>query len=298
MEMDQAQISKETWTVLSLLQWTTQYLSDNKIDSPRLTAELLLADVLQCDRIRLYTNHDLPLRAGELAEFKRLLKRRLAHEPLQYILGETEFMGLRFNVNKHVLIPRPETEILVEESLKILQEQTSERPRVLDIGTGSANIAISIARLHSGASIDAVDISKEALNVARENSNLNGTNDQISFHEINILDSNVRLPFDRYDLIVSNPPYISSQEFEQLQPEVRLFEPMTATTDGGDGITFYRAIAGRATNALAPEGAVAVEMAYDQHKAVTQIFSENGFAQIRTIPDYAGILRILIARKR
>jgi release factor glutamine methyltransferase len=296
--MDQAQISKETWTVLSLLQWTTQYLSDNEIDSPRLTAELLLANLLHCDRIRLYTNHDLPLRADELVEFKRLLKRRLTREPLQYIVGETEFMGLRFKVNKHVLIPRPETEILVEQCLMILREKPRQQLRILDIGTGSGNIAISMAKLHSGAFIDTIDISSDALKIARENSDLNGTNNQIAFYELNILDPKVRVPFDRYDLIVSNPPYISSQEFEQLQPEVRLFEPMTATTDGGDGLSFYRVIAGLSIVALAPDGIVAVEMAYDQQEAVRQIFSESGFVDIRTVPDYAGILRILIAQKR
>lgn len=288
---------QNTWTVLSLLQWTTQYFTDHCIDSPRLTAELLLSRVLGYERIQLYTNYDKPLHHQELSEFKGLLKRRLSHEPVQYILGETEFMGLRFIVNRHVLIPRPETEVLVEQVIALSKASPVKIRRVLDIGTGSGNIAVSIAKYLPESAIDAVDISREALAVARENLMLHGVEERVMLIQADILDESKKFSLQPYDLLVSNPPYISGGEFQQLQPEVREFEPSIATTDNGDGLTFYRVIARRSLDLIRPEGSLFVEIAYNQRQDVSEIFRKVGYDQITIIPDYQGIPRIVQARR-
>ena len=169
------------WTPLKLIQWTAEFFEKKGIPNPRLDAELLLAHVLRCKRIDLYTGHEKRIAEKDLAKYKDLIRRRAAREPLQYIIGETEFWGLKIKVTPDVLIPRPETELLVEEAIPVMGERAGVRGQILDIGTGSGCIAIALAKNLPGTKIVATDISKEALSLARENAELNGVVDRIEF---------------------------------------------------------------------------------------------------------------------
>ncbi|MFA6542651.1 MAG: peptide chain release factor N(5)-glutamine methyltransferase, partial [Bacteroidota bacterium] len=226
--MSDTAASHKVWTIIDLITWGTSYLNDRGFDDARLNIELLLSHVLNLQRIRLYTNFDTPLSDDELARFKALLKRRLDHEPLQYILGETEFMGLKFRVDNRVLIPRPETEVLVEQTIKELQTRypDSADVRVLEIGTGSGCIAISIAHAIKACHVTAIDCSSDAIIVARQNATLNGVDERIAFH---CLEYQEQAGIDgTFHCIVSNPPYISVNEYSQLSREVKDFEPSVA----------------------------------------------------------------------
>ncbi|MGA2625296.1 MAG: peptide chain release factor N(5)-glutamine methyltransferase [Bacteroidota bacterium] len=284
-----------TWTVLSLLDWSARFLTEKGFDSPRLTAELLLSRVLACRRIELYTNFDKPLSSDELAGFKSRFKRRLEHEPLQYILGDCEFMGLELSVDRRALIPRPETEILVEYVVKMVKGSSEPPGKILDVGTGSGNIAIGLAKFLPGVSIDAIDASPEALEVARFNLQRHRLEAQIRLMQCDFLNAHPALPPQSYRLIVSNPPYVSEREFALLPPEIRVFEPRMATTDGGDGLTFYRVIAEKGKELLSRGGSVIVEMAYDQSASVRRIFEEAGYHDLETVADYSGIERVVRA---
>jgi release factor glutamine methyltransferase len=283
------------WTIINLITWGTSYLGERHVDDARLNIELLLAHVLRLKRIDLYTNFDKPLTDDELATFKALLKRRLAHEPLQYIIGETEFMGLKFSVDRRVLIPRPETESLVEQALAEIRERWPENDsiRVLDIGTGSGCIAVSIASLIPSVQATAIDTSAGALDVARINAERNVVSDRISFASVDILNNATFSSL--FHCIVSNPPYISDQEYRLVSEEVRKFEPAVALTDGGDGLTFFRTLAERCGPLLEENGSILVEHAYNQSDAVRKIFHEHGWKNIAAIKDYAGHFRFIKA---
>lgn len=280
-----------------MLQWGASYLSEKGFDESRLTVELLLSHVLKLKRIQLYTNFDRPLDDGELASFKALFQRRLQHEPLQYILGTTEFMGLEFNVDRRVLIPRPETEAVVEEAIRFINENFGgQAARLLDIGTGSGCIAISLAHAIRTANVLAIDLSKEILDIATANAGKNGVADEVEFAVRDLLNSEEGDFRNEFHLVVSNPPYISQSDFAQVQPEIRDYEPAIATTDGGDGLKFYRHIAHVAASWLVPGGAVIVEHGYNQADAVAEIFLKMGWPEIRSFKDYSGIPRGLVAR--
>ena len=287
-------LAKQPWTVLSLIEWSTNHLLERNFDEARLHAELLLAHTMHYSRLHLYTNFDRPLTANELAVFKELFKRRLTHEPLQYILGETEFMGLPFAVNKHVLIPRPETELLVEKAIELIHSIDKEKVDLLDLGTGSGNIAVSIARVATKAAVTSIDISNDALAVAKVNAERNQVSD-ITFLQVDMLTD--FLPGTTFDGIVSNPPYIAVDEFNQLQPEVRDCEPRIATTDEHDGFTFVRRIAHLASQTLNAGGFLLMEIAYNQSDEAKQIAVAAGLRNVEVFADYGGNPRILSARK-
>ncbi len=286
-------VNKE-WTILSLLEWSAEYLQEKGFESTRLNAELLLCHTLQCERIQLYTNFDKPLTPNELSVYKSYLKRRLSHEPVQYILGETEFMGLTLKVDKRVLIPRPETEILVEQVIELVK--TIGAKSILDIGTGSGNIPVSLAKFINEIEIDSMDISKDALDVARSNADVHNVGNRIRFIHGDVHSYTDHLNNHSYDIIVSNPPYISSSEFTSVVSEVSEYEPSIATTDGGDGLTFYRTIQSAGKQLLKSNGWLIVEVAYNQSKEVAGLFASAGYKDIETISDYAGIERIVKAR--
>ncbi|MEO8168408.1 MAG: peptide chain release factor N(5)-glutamine methyltransferase [bacterium] len=287
-------LAKQPWTVLSLIEWSTNHLHERQFDEARLHTELLLAHVMDCTRLHLYTNFDRPLTLTELAQFKELLKRRLTHEPLQYILGETEFMGLPFVVNKHVLIPRQETELLVEKAIEYIDACEKENVEVLDLGTGSGNISISIANFSKSAALSSVDISHEALAVAAANAERNHVSNVAFIHADMMSDF---LPGKMFDGIVSNPPYIALEEFDGLQPEVRDFEPRIATTDDRDGFTFIRRITQLADQKLHPDGFLLMEIAYNQSNEAKNIAVQSGLKNVEIFADYSGNPRILSARK-
>ena len=292
--MEASITEQKLWTSLSLINWSTDYLASKEIDSPRLTCELLLARVLRCSRIDLYTKFDRPLLKEELSQFKLLFKRRMSREPLQYILAETEFMGLKFNVDRRVLIPRPETEVLVEQVIALAKR--TPLPYILDIGTGSGNIAISLAKCLSECEIDAIDVSSDALEVARNNLELHRCGGRVNLFQCDVLQEHIQLPRERYDLIVSNPPYISQKEFQSLQVEVRDFEPVIATTDGGNGLKYYHAIANIGKRYLVQGGWIVIEHAYDQSEAVKSIFHDMGYSDIEIAYDYNRTPRVVKAR--
>ncbi|MBM2840304.1 MAG: peptide release factor-glutamine N5-methyltransferase [Bacteroidetes bacterium] len=286
--------ARGTWTILSLIEWGKQYLHERGFEDSRLNIELLLCHTLHLTRINLYTSFDRPLSATELAEFKVALRRRLTHEPLQYIVGETEFMGITLYVNPSVLIPRPETEELVQKALEWIKGLNSDRVDILDVGTGSGNIPIAIERFSSNTHVTSIDVSADALDVAARN---------IDRHKCARITLKQQDVFDMvgsgrtWDLIIANPPYISTEEFATLQPEVRDFEPAIATTDNADGLRFIRRICGLAAETLNDRGVLFMEVAYNQGAAAKRIASESGLVEVEISKDVSGNERMLQGRR-
>jgi release factor glutamine methyltransferase len=278
----------ERWTVLKILQWTADYFAGKQIEAARLEAELLLAATLGLDRVGLYVNFERPLDAAELAAFRERVRRRAQREPLQYILGETEFWSLSFNVNAVVLVPRADTEVLVEEALTRIED----RARVLDVGTGSGAIAIALAHEKLGVVVTALDCSAPALEVARGNALRNGVAERVSFVEGDL----AALPLGSYDMVVSNPPYIPTRDWETLMPEVRDYEPRLALDGGTDGLDAYRHLAIQARKILVPGGWLLVEIGIGQARDVCALFRAAGLAEIQQRDDYSGIPRVVIGR--
>jgi len=280
-------------TMLSLRDWAEARLAENAVDEAQLHAELLLAHVLAQPRLALALQRDRPLTAAECARFEALFLRRLAGEPLQYILGETEFMGMRFAVDRRVLIPRPETEVLVEAVIGFLKGVRAPAASVLDIGTGSGNIAVSIAKFLPSARVTSMDISRDALDVARKNADVHGTGN-VTFLTASIFDETPAGV--RYDVLVSNPPYVSFSEYAGLQREVREFEPPEAVTDGGDGYRFIRRITEISRGLLSSGGALFMEIAYNQGDEAASIARTAGLAGVTILKDHAGHPRVITAR--
>ena len=289
--MTTALLDRRVWTILSVINWWTAYLERIEIDSPRLTVELILARVLGCSRIDLYKKFHQPLHPKELGSLKEMFRRRVAREPLQYILGDTEFMGLHFFVDRRVLVPRPETEVLVEQAIREVRDKNTAR--VLDVGTGSGNIAVSLALAVTTVMIDALDVSGRALAVAEENIRFHAVADRVRTVRVDIFDDGFETSLPTYDLIVSNPPYVSKKEFEHLAPEIREYEPPMATTDNGDGLTFYRRIARLGKSLLQEHGAIFVEVGYGQAEGVAGLFTDAGYTVLDAVRDYQNIDRVL-----
>ncbi len=277
----------EAWTLLRLLNWAKEYFAEKGIDTPRLDAELLLAHVLGLDRVGLYLNYDRPLNDEELDALRPLVKRRGQREPLQYLLGYTEFWSRRFKVSPAVLIPRPDTEILVEEALN----RAGESGCLLDVGTGSGVIAVALAGELPGWRVEGLDISSAALEIAGFNARRNAVEERLQLYPG---DFN-RLPDRRYDMIVSNPPYIAAAEFDTLMPEVRCHEPRAALVAADDGLEAYRKLA-QQTDRLLPGGWLLVEIGYRQAEAVQGLFAAAGLTDIYLRHDYAGQPRVVGGR--
>ncbi len=287
--------ARASWTVLSLLDWSARYLKERGYDEARLNVELLLSHVLSLKRIELYLNFDRPLTRDELARFKLFFQRRLRHEPLQYITGEAEFMGLKLFVDRSVLIPRPETELLVEKVLETIRASEQERIEVLDIGTGSGNISIALSHFAPNTHVTAIDVSADALRTAAVNVSRHGLS-SVTLKEADIFSD--FLPGERFDIIVSNPPYISEMEFQSLEPEIREFEPRVATCDSSDGYRFIRRICEIVDVKLCDGGTLFMEIAYDQSGATRSIVEASGLSDVELFNDYAGIPRVLRATHR
>ncbi len=279
----------------SAVRWGTQELTHAGIDEPRLNAELLLAHSLALQRSRLVALKERVIRPEEWDTFCGMIERRSAHEPAQYITGETEFMGLRIIVQPGVLIPRPETEHVVEEAERALASMHVPSPRVLDIGTGTGNIAVALAARLPALRADALDSSRDAILLARQNVDLHKLGERITLIEGDCFRDDWYDPAARYHAIVANPPYISVEEFGLLPREINVFEPPAATTDYGDGLSFYRRIAMLGRSMLAERGAIVVEIAYNQGMSVRAIFTEAGYGAVRTVADYAGHPRVVVA---
>lgn len=271
------------WTPIKILAWTTGYLAEKGVENARREAEWLLCEVTGLDRVGLYLNFDRPLQEKELAAYRLLVTRRGKREPLQYILKNQEFDGLNLEVSPAVLIPRHDTETLIEEAFKRAVPTGS----ILDIGTGSGCIAIALAKRLPDASVTAVDISAEALMVASRNAAEHSV-------DIEFLSGSFFQPVNgrRFNMIVSNPPYIRTADLPGLQPEVRDYEPQMALDGGLDGLDSYRYMITEAPGYLMPGGTILFEVGFDQADSVTSMLAENGFDTIAPVPDGAGILRV------
>ncbi|RPI71392.1 MAG: peptide chain release factor N(5)-glutamine methyltransferase [Ignavibacteriales bacterium] len=281
-------------TVLNAITLSTEFLEKKEIESPRINAELLLAHALKCRRIDLYLSHDRPLSEEEINIYREFIKRRSKSEPLQYITGKVEFYGLEFKVNPSVLIPRQETEVLVETIINSVN--TTAKIKILDIGTGSGNISISLARNLINAEIKTIDDSESALETAVENARLNNVFEKINFAKFDIKSS--ELPGVQFDIIVSNPPYIAEEEFPKLKDELKIFEPKTALTDFSDGLSYYRIISGKAGKMLNTGGRIFFEVGAGQAEYVRNILSQNGFSEIVIVKDYLKIDRVISGLKK
>lgn len=280
----------ERWTVLKILQWTTDYFAEKGIASPRLEAELLLAATLAMDRVGLYVNFERPLAAGELGDYRAKVRRRAGREPVQYILGETEFWSLPFKVNPAVLIPRADTEVLVEEAVK----RIASPAQVLDVGTGSGAIAIALAHEVPEVRVTALDCSLAALKVAGENAECNKVAERVNC----IAGDLKKLPAGPFDMVVSNPPYIPSRDWEVLMPEVREHEPRLALDGGVDGLEAYRQIAVQAARIITPGGWLLVEVGINQAADVSALFTAAGLSEVGQRDDYAGITRVVMGKTK
>ena len=276
-------------TVKDIIIKTTAVLKDAGIESASLDCRLLLCKFLGVDKVYLITNSDREI--DDLSEFDALVKRRLNHEPMQYILNHAEFMGLDFYVDENVLIPRPDTEILVEKVISHFGETSFE---FLDIGTGSGCIPISILANCKNARGISADISEKAIDVAKKNAESNKVTERLDFINIDILND---FPERKFDCIVSNPPYIESEVVETLMPDVREFEPHLALDGGADGLTFYRRIADKGYDSLKDGGLLAFEIGYNQGESVSRIMNEKGYRNTEVIKDIAGNDRVVVGTK-
>ncbi len=281
-------------TVLEALNSASNYLQNKGIKSSRLNAELLLSHVLNCKRLELYLSFDRPLQKSEIDSYRELLKRRSTFEPLQYIIGKVEFYGLEFEVNQSVLIPRPETELLVEAVIESVAKD--ERINILDIGSGSGNISIALAKNIPSCTVVGIDISEEAIETSTRNAKLNGVESQLMFVKKNILNG-IEINENSFDVVVSNPPYVSVADFVNLDPELRLYEPQIALTDESDGLSFYRNISVLSRSLLKNNGKLFFEIGAGQSDAVKKILIDSDYKNIVIIKDYSDIERVIIGEK-
>ena len=277
-------------TVLEAIKLSTDYLEKKSVESPRANAEILLAEVLNCKRLELYLSFDKPLKEDELNRYREFIRKRGLRIPLQYIIGYVEFFGLKLTVNANVLIPRPETELLVE---KIVNDYSnSESIRILDIGSGSGNISIAISKNIKNSNVLGIDINEKALEVAKQNAENNLVQDNIEFMKFDIKADDIT-KLGKFDIIVSNPPYVSSSDYQNLEPELKDYEPTEALTDNSDGISFYKKIISSSKVLLNNDGKIYFEIGQDQHKEIFNLMQETDFCEIKIIKDYSGIERII-----
>jgi release factor glutamine methyltransferase len=281
-------VSGEPWTPLKLIAWTQGFFARSGVDAPRLTAEVLLAHALSCDRVKLYLDFDKPLGEGELGAYRELVRRRAAGEPTAWLTGRKEFCGRPFRVDARVLVPRPETEQVVEAALEALPEGGA----ALDLCTGSGCIAVTLALARPGARVVATELSPDALALARENAATLSA--PVEFREGDLYGP---LPAgERFDVIVANPPYVPSGEIEGLSREVRR-EPRLALDGGADGLAVIRRVVAGAPGRLREGGALVVEMHEGHLESLPRLCREAGLAGARAFRDLAGLPRWVVARR-
>jgi len=289
-----------TWTVRRLLEWTTPFFQRKGVDSPRLAAELLLGHVLTIPRIKLYTDYERQLDAGQLQAYRELVRRAAEEEPVAYLTGHAHFFNLEFEVTRDVLIPRPDTETLVENVIQLVRRQAGfESPRVLDLCTGSGCIAAAIAHNVKDAVVIATDISPAAVSLARKNLDRLGLSQRVTVEAGDLF-----APLDRmvdrqpFQLLVANPPYIPTGQIPQLDRSVREYEPLSALDGGLDGLAIHRRILAESPSRLLPGAHVFLEIAFDQADLARRITAEHPeFSDIRILKDQAGHDRVLTMRR-
>ena len=292
---------KETWTSLKLLKWTTDYFAKHGVEEPRLDAEILLARTLGIERIMLYAGFERVIAGDELARFREQVKERAAGRPAKYITGRTEFYSLPFLVDERVLIPRPETELLVERALALLKAAPPEtRPVVVEVGTGSGAIIVATAANHAGARYVATDISDEALDVARANAEMSGVTAAIEFHGGDLFEPLDRLALAGHvDILISNPPYVSEDGYARLPRDIRAYEPRVALVAGPRGTEVHERILDRAHVYLKPGGTLLMEMDNDQKPRLEEYAAKSGRYQAALFhQDYARLWRVIEIMRR
>ncbi len=283
------------WTTTKLLDWTVGYLDKAGVESARLRSEMLLSHILGVQRIMLYINS--PVAADKLAFFKELVREAANHKPVEYIIGHTTFYSMTINVNADTLIPRPETEDVVQHAIDALRGRSADCRRVLDLCTGSGCIAAAIAKNVPDCSVVATDISVGAMAVAAGNFKLCKVDERVILLEGNMFEPLAGLEDGIFDLIVSNPPYIAAAEYEQLDKNVRDYEPATALLAGVDGLDFYRRIAAAGAEHLKADGVLVLEIGYQQGDAVTGLLNGVGkFADVKVHKDLTGNDRVIVAK--
>ncbi len=285
--------------LLEILKRAERYLAESGVERPRLEAEHLLAHVLGRSRLDLYLEFERPLDEAELEPFRDLLRKRRQRVPCQYLIGETEFYGLPFAVDERVLIPRPETEHLVEAAIERLKgTEAAGEPLVYDIATGSGCVAVVIAHEEPRCRVIASDTSRAALELARANAERNGVANRITFLEGSLFEPYVQDGASPADVIVSNPPYVSRDEWNGLPEEIRLFEPREALDGGPDGLAAIREIVGGCADRLRPGGWLLIEVGHTQAQAVIRLMADTGaLGELETVRDYGGVERVVIGRR-
>ena len=286
-----ARNSQKIWRVIDLIQWGEQYFSDNDFDNPRKEIEILLQDILKCGRVDLYLRFEEPLIKMQLGKLRKWVQQRKTREPIQYITGKAGFYDLILNITPDVLIPRPESERLVEVLIETVREKSSIS--ILDIGTGSGCLALALGRELPNAKITGIDKSLKAIEIAKLNAvTLKIKN--VIFSQIDLFENNIE---GKYDVVISNPPYIPQIEIEALMPEVKNFEPHSSLTDSADGLTFYHKISEISKGIINSKGWLFLEVGLGEHpKKAMQIFSNNTFKNVELIKDYNGDDRVLRAQ--
>jgi len=291
---------KTSWTIKKLLEWTTDYLGQSRLEQPRLAAEILLSHVLGCQRIDLYVQFDRRPEPSQLGEFRVLVKRAAAQEPVAYLTGQAHFFSLEIVVSPAVLIPRPETEVLAASAIDFCRHETI-RPKVdvLDLCAGSGCIAVAIGTNVVETEIVAVDKSSEALEIAQKNITKHDLEGRVTLLKSDIFETIDQGPMGIFDLIVSNPPYISTKEFKKLSRGVKDFEPMEALLAGEDGLDIIRRIVKEAEPYLAEDGALMIEIAYDQSEQVLALFENSDYlTNIEAAKDNLGHKRLVKGKKK
>jgi release factor glutamine methyltransferase len=294
-------MSDGTWTVRRLLEWTPGFFQKKGVDQPRLSAELLLAHVLNVPRIKLYTDFERVLDDRSLTQYRELVRRAVEQEPIAYLTGKAHFFNLEFSVTRDVLIPRPDTETLVENVLQTVRHQSGlETARVLDLCTGSGCIAAAIAKNLKAVTVLAIDISEAAVAVANENIKQLGLADRVIVEQGDLFEPLGRVVDPRpFDLIVANPPYIPSNQIETLDKSVKDFEPLGALDGGMDGLIIHRRILQKAAEHLTAAGRVFIEIAFDQGAAMREIAAAHeAFEDARILKDYGGNDRVLTMKRK
>jgi release factor glutamine methyltransferase len=289
-------------TILEALIRATEILRENKIDNPRSTTEIFLSSVLNLKRVELYLNKDRILTQQENEKFNSYLQQRISGKPIQYVTGEVGFFGLEFKIDPRAMIPRPETEVLVSEIVKEFKKTKKEFDplKVVDIGTGSGVIAITLAKELANSLIYATDISKDALELAKENAERNDVEQRIEFIYGDLFEPLIEKNFENsIDCVVSNPPYVKDSELGKLDKEIRDYEPKVALLSGEDGIGFHKKITEGAVTYLKSGGLLAFEVGLGDAERLTEfIASNNSYENIKIVKDLAGIKRVVLAMKR
>ena len=280
---------EKIWRLIDILNWGEKYFKEKSFDNPRIEIETLLQYIIGCKKIDLYLQFENTFNTENLIILKDLIKRRVNREPMQYIIGSSEFYGRKFFVNQDVLIPRPETEKLIDVSIDILSKK--ENPIILDVGTGSGCIGITIALEIPSSSVIAIDISNSALSTAKKNANRYGLKN-MQFINLDIFSQDIN---HTADLLISNPPYISKIEFPGLMIDVKDFEPMVALTDNSDGLEFYRKFSNIIPQVVKKNGITILEVGRGTHpEKVKEIFHKAGYDNIESVRDLNKDTRVLV----